>query len=843
MSARGWSTLKQTFASLCDLPDDERTIRLARLRSHDPALADRLTALLSADDVVDCTLEPFELLRGADADAGDVHADPLGLVGTTVNQFRIQEVLGAGGMGVAYRAQDTRLGRAVALKFLLPEYARDAIAKQRLLHEARTASTLDHPNVCTLLEICDSPHGPFLAMPAYPGETLQQQLARKGRIDPDEAVAIFRQVLRGLAAAHEAGITHRDLKPGNLLRTPDGTVKILDFGLARAGDVTRTRPHMRAGTVAYMSPEQLRGAAIDARSDLWSAGVVLYELLTGVRPFGSGADLSTIYLILHEEPASPSSRAPGIPAWLDDVVLRLLRRDPAQRFADAAAVLTALDAEAPSVAAPPIRASRWQRLKRSKVAAAALGLLVFTAAAAGPVLLRGPATALTPSIAVMPFVDTSPARDQQHLAEGIAEEVLNALIGVPGLRVSARPTTVQMRGAGATPRDVARLLDVGSVLEGSVHRDGEHVRVTARLLDTGSGRYHWSRTFERRFADIFQLQGEIASTVARALEVAAAPGPPHGATSNVVAYELYLRGLFHWNRRTPVDLRRAIDFFQQSTQHDPTYARSWTGLALAYVVLAVMDPAATELLGRAHSAADRALAIDAQLADAYAARAYAFHWQWRWAEATQSFERALALQPDNATVHQWFGEHLSLIGRFGDGERHMRRAIELDPLSIVSRNDLGLVYLMQSRLDEAIAQFAETARIDPGFPLPHLLLHRTYLAAGEFEAAAESGRRWAELTGAARADELMLLARAVGDAAMREDARRVLDRWQAQPVARWMDIAMYRTLVGDADIALDMLEIAHRERVPMFTSIIHAPWFDPLRDKPRFVALVTQIRP
>ncbi len=842
MSADEWVALKEAFAGLCDLPSATRTARLAHLRSRDPDLADRLEALLAADDVADSALARFETLSSGEEQTARADTDLLGLVGSTVNHFRVQDVLGAGGMGVAYRAQDVRLGRAVALKFLLPEYARDADAKRRLLHEARTASTLDHPNVCTLLEIGESEHGPFLAMPAYPGETLQQQLARTGRCSPDEAVDITRQVLRGLAAAHAAGITHRDLKPGNLLRTPDGTVKILDFGLAHADDVTRTRPRLRAGTLAYMSPEQLRGDTIDARSDLWSLGVVLYELLTGTRPFAGATELATIHPILHDEPPPPSAHASGIPAWLDGVVLRMLQRDPVDRYADADAVLAALDARA-TLPTPRARTSR-PRLRIAAVGATAAValLLVFVA---GPLMRRATTAhvAEDASIAVMPFVDTSPAADQQHLAEGIAEEILNALIAVPGLRVSARPTTLQLRGAGAAPIDIARTLEVGFVLEGSVHHDGERVRVTARLLDATSGRYLWSRTFERRFGDIFQVQSEIAGAVAQLLEVPAAPEAGPDPTTNIVAYELYLCGLFHWNRRTPLDLRRAIDFFVQATRHDATYARAWAGLGLAYVALGILDPAASELLSSAHNAAARALALDSALAEAHAAHAYAYHWQWRWEEATRSFERALALQPDNATVHQWYGEHLARIGRGADGERHMRRAMELDPLSIVAQNDLGIVFMVRRQLDRAIAQFEDVVRIDPAFPLPHLLLHRTYLAAGEYEAAAQAGRRWAELTGAADADELMLLARAVNSSTLRSDARAILDRWQQQPAPNLMDIAMYRTLLGDTDVALDLLETAYERRVPMFALIGHGPWFDRLRGQPRFEALVAAIRP
>jgi TolB-like protein/Tfp pilus assembly protein PilF len=446
------------------------------------------------------------------------------------------------------------------------------------------------------------------------------------------------------------------------------------------------------------------------------------------------------------------------------------------------------------------------------------------------------------SVAVLPFVDTSPDRTQAHLGEGLAEEILNALIAVPGLRVPARASSFRFQDRDLPAAELARQLGVAAVLEGSVHRAGDSVRISARLLDAGTGRYLWSHTFTREFRDIFAVQAEIGRTVASALQVRLAPASPRPPTENVVAYELYLRGLFHWNRRTPLDLRLAIDFFTQATQRDASFAQPYAGLALTYVTLALLDPAATDLLPRTHDAAARALALDPSLAAAHAARAYAYHWQWQWQDAEREFRRALALDPSYATAHQWYGEHLAKMGRFREGEAHLRRAIQLDPLSLVAQNDLALVLMLARRFDDAVAQLERVRRLDPAFPLRLNLLHRVQLAAGNAPAAAEAGRGWAELTGSADPDELELLALATADSSLRPRAMAVLERWQREPKPRLADIAMYRMLMGDDQGALAVIERAVEARTPMMAGLKVAPWHGPLRRDPRMQALLRQMR-
>lgn len=831
MDAVDWADLKRAFAELTDLEPEERAFRLARLSRERPALAERLGALLEADASADARLRRLEgALRGADHADAPAASDPLGLAGRTIGPFVIETVLGSGGMGVAYLARDTRLDRAVALKFLLPRQAMPADATT-LLHEARAASALDHPNVCTVFEVGEAEPGLFFAMPAYSGETLRQRLARSGRLDVDEAVALATQLLRGLTAAHAAGITHRDLKPGNLMVTRDGTLKILDFGLATIRDLHGADVAGTPGTMAYMSPEQLGAGEADERTDLWSAGVVLYEMLTGANPFGSGNALATPWSILHDP-----TPAPGVSPALDGFVLRLLSKDPADRPASAADALAELE----NIAVAASRGGVLRRAGMRRLLAAA-AIIALVSAAWSLLSDGGGDDGRPPSIAVLRFADASQDRSQSYLAEGFAEDLLDLLAHGGDLRVPGRRSSFALDRDSVPPAGIARLLGVDHLVDGSVEQVGDRVRGSARLVEASTGVVLWSYAFDRPLREIFALRTEMADAIAGALAVGHHTRRQVLPVRDPAAYELYLRGRFHWHRRTARDLAQAIDFFRQATALDSLFAAPWAGLALAWAVLPPLTGGQVELLDSAEHAAARALALDSTLSDAHAARGYARHWQWRWLEGEAELRRAVALDPSSSTAHQWLGEHLAKMGRGEEGERLLRRAIELDPLSLVARNDLGIVLMLGRRHEEAIAQFRDVSALDPSFALPLLLLHRTLLMVGEAEAAAEAGRRNAELSGLVDPAEVALLARATRDTALLADAFDILDAWQRTASPRWVDIAMYYCLLGEEERALDALERAVDTRAPMIVQIRASAWADPLRDDPRFRAILERL--
>lgn len=443
------------------------------------------------------------------------------------------------------------------------------------------------------------------------------------------------------------------------------------------------------------------------------------------------------------------------------------------------------------------------------------------------------------SLVVLPFVDISPDGDQEYFSDGITEEILNRLASITGLRVPARSTSFYFKGRNLPVAEIAAQLGVDAVLEGSVRRSGDRVRITTQLIEGRSDRHLWSETFDRDLEDVFEVQTEIAGIVAEAMRVRlVAPGELGGPppTLSAEAHDLYLRGLFHWNRRSAVDLGHAVSFFEEATRIDPAYARAWAGLALAYAVIPIgfttLMPQ-EEAWARVDAAADRALALDPTLAETHAARAVSYHFQWRSDDAEREYRRALALNPDYATAHQWYGEHLAKTGRSEAGVAAVRRAIELDPFSLVAQNDLGLVLLLNRQFPEAIAQWEHTVALDPGFAIPLYFLHRVHLMEGRLAAAEDAGRRWAELTGAMAVDAVVTLSRAPGDRDARRDALALLHQGERDPTPRWLDLAFYYTVLGELDAALHALEQGLRARTPMMVQVGMAPWFDALRGDER----------
>jgi eukaryotic-like serine/threonine-protein kinase len=856
-----WTALKDAFAELAELTPDARAQRLAEIAANDAELHARLVALLHADaEAAAPAITDFTSLPDA-----PLLDDPFRLRGHRVGRFLVLDVLGAGGVGIVYRARDERLGRDVALKLLLPHYAHDDVARERFLNEARAASTLDHPNVCTVYEAGTSEDGRvFLAMACYTGETLRARLARHGPFPIAEAVGIATQVLHGLDAAHRAGIVHRDLKPGNLLIAADGTVRILDFGLARARDAADlTVPGVQPGTVAYMSPEQLRGHDVDARADLWALGVVLYELLTGRAPFRRGHDLATLHAILHETPLPPSQLRPEVPPALDAVVLRLLEREPAARFADADTVLATLAAGVS--AAPP-------RRRRARIGQALMALSIGVMAFAGihasvrdsarfdSAAVAAAAGVVQHSIAVLPFTDA--AADTDYFGDGVAEEILHVLRSVPELHVSARASAYAFRHTELPLREIAARLGVRTLLGGRVQRDSGRLRITAWLVDGTTDRELWAQSFAGDANELAAMQTAIAQAVLGALELQRAAVDSVAvlrATLSHSAHEAYLHGLFHWHRRSPQSVQEAAHYFEQAIRLDSTFARAYAGLALAHAVLPVMTgtPAAFGLPNIERTAA-RALTFDPALADAYAALGYGYHQAWRWDDAERAFRRALELDPDHLAALQWYGEHAVKMGRADEAATLLARAVALDPLSAIVHLNHGLVLWLGGRTADAIARFEHAAALDPGMAIAQLLLFRARLFTHDFSAAAAAGRTWAALSGQAHPGDIDIVVRAVAgsagsageasgsgsatavDSAARAAALDVLRRWEEAQV-RIVDVVLCAVLLDEIEFALEALERAAALRNPLLAALRAGVWTEGLHDEPRFRRLLQEL--
>ncbi len=451
------------------------------------------------------------------------------------------------------------------------------------------------------------------------------------------------------------------------------------------------------------------------------------------------------------------------------------------------------------------------------------------------------------SIAVLPFMDMSPGGDQEHWADGIAEEILHTLARIPEIRVPARTSSFSFKGQNRPIGEIARELGVDHVLEGSIRTSGDRLRITAQLIDARVDRHLWSATFDPGPEDVFQVQTEIARTVAEALRVELAlpqGAPGHPSPPSGLAHELYLRGLFHWNRRSAPDLMLAVRHFEEAIAIEPGYARAWAGLALVHAVIPItfVPPIPIpEARSRMEEAAGRALALDPTLAEVHAALGLGYHYSWRWEDAERAYLRALELDSRSSTAHQWYAEHLAKTGRPSQALAAVERAMELDPLSLVARNDLGLVHLLNREFDGARAAWESLLATDPTFVIPHFFLHRLDLLEGNLAGAEEWGRRWAALSGAATVEEISLLTRAVADRALRPGALALLEAWESGPAPRWHDLAFYRTWLGDLEGAIRMLERGVEEGAPMMVQVGAAPWFDPLRGEADFQALVARV--
>ena len=623
--------------------------------------------------------------------------------GSRLGPYEIVSQLGSGGMGVVYTATDPRLKRTVAIKLLPPDLTRDETAKQRFLQEAVAASALDHPNICTIFEINETDDGQlYLVMAHYEGETLKERIGR-GPLELHDAIDIATQVGEGLAEAHGAGIVHRDIKPANLLVTKTGVVKILDFGLAKlAGTEGVTQTGTAVGTVAYMSPEQARGQQVDHRTDIWSLGVVLYEMLAGTPPFQGENLLSLSNAIMDGEP----SLLTGASSSAHSVVARALNKDKAKRYLSVSDLLAEM------------------RTLRSGADAATVATSAHTD---------------VPSIAVLPFADMSPEKDQDYFCEGMAEEIINALTKLENLRVVARTSAFQFKGQAIDLREVGRKLDVTSVLEGSVRKAGNRLRVTAQLINVDDGYHLWSERYDRVLDDVFEVQDEIASSVVDHLRVellgsARAPVVKR-PTESLEAYECFMKGRHY--RFTRYDVLGASQWFEKAIEHDSGFAAAHAGLADAITMAAVhwvIPP--REALAKAKQALKKALQLDAGLAEAYETDGRVRFWlQWDWDAAERAFRRALELNPASVEACCGYGSFLMYLGRPMEALVQFGKARELDPLSAYAVALDGLALYFARRYDEAILKCEQALELVPDYALAHMYLNWINLSCERYEEA------------------------------------------------------------------------------------------------------------
>jgi len=930
-------TIKEIFHAALDCEPDQLNAFLDETCGGDEVLHANVEALLASHRQAGNFIEtPIASLAASIVKNG--RADVL--MGQMIGHYKISKRIGRGGMGEVYLASDISAGRKAALKLLPTQFTGDAERMKRFQQEARAVAGLNHPNILTIYEVGADSSLRYIASELIEGETLRQRLGRES-MQLSEAVEIAIQVAGALAAAHEAGVIHRDVKPENIMLRPDGYVKVLDFGIAKLAEqevpvtmakeeallLVETNLGSVLGTVRYMSPEQARGAHVDRRTDIWSLGVVLYEMVTGHVPFTGDTPQKVMSSILEREPPPLTNYLAHSSAALQQIISKTLRKDRDERYHSAHHLLKALKdlrrnlefesffmngffdevkrrkvyrvaaayiiaaagiIQLASAAFPAwdlpnsalrlvimllligfplalvlgwifdltpqgIRATPTAALgthRRSNVIMLVAAGVIISAVAGLFLLPRVSAHKVDKSIAVLPFENASNEPNTEYLSEGISEALINSLSELQQLRVIARPTAFRYKGKDVDPRQVGRELGVTAVLTGKVRQMQDALNVQVDLVDAVTGAQIWGAGYDRNIADLVAVKQAIAQEVTAKLKLKLSSQEQRRLvnrdSTNAEAYQFYLRGRYFWNKRTSDGIKQAIEHFRQSVERDPNFALGYVGLADCYIGLTFYNFAAPhETMPKAKESAIKALALDNTLAEAHTSLAHVLtNYDWNWSEAEKEFKRSIELKPDYATAHEWYAIHyLTATGRLEEAVQEMKKALELDPASLVMNTFMGATLYYAGRYDEAIDQCRRTIQMDPNFAVAHWHLGLAYEQKQALDAATEEFKKAISQSGGS---PLMraALGRAYAESQKKHEANEMLNELNELAKREYVsayELATIYVALGNNEQGFQLLAKAYAEHSFHLVNLNVSPQFKSVRSDPRFQNLVQRI--
>lgn len=862
MDRRRWKDIESIYQAAIDKAEDQRRAYLDQVCADDADLRSEVEALLAFPESQGADLEVPALELVAQAHKKGAAS----LEGCRLGPCEVLSLLGKGGMGEVYLARDTRLDRQVALKVLPPEVTQDPERLKRFVREAKAASALAHPNIATIHELGEAAGVHYIVMEYVKGESLEARI-RKSGLGLGDILDISTQVADALDEAHRQGITHRDIKPANLMLTPQGQVKVLDFGLAKrtpqekpangtaARTQSQTTPGLIMGTVEYMSPEQVLGQEVDQRSDLFSLGVVLYQMATGTRPFKGDTSGAVFNAILNQTPPSPVRLNPELPGELERIINKALEKDRNFRYQNASDLRADLQrlkrdsgSDKTAITPPETTAVKQPLLARRWVLLAALAVLLIALAGSGAYLyLRR--TEQIDSIAVLPFTNVSGDPNTEYLSDGIFESLINSLAQLPNLRVVPRNVAFRYKRKDVDAQKVGKDLNVRSILMGRIIQRGDSLNVQTELVDTEKVSQLWGAQYNRKLADIQTVQEEIATEISDKLRLRLTVKEQKllakRLTENAEAYQLYLKGLYHWNMRTEEAYKRGIQCFNQAIDRDPGFALAYVGLAECYNGLVYGSYSAPrDVCPQAKAAALKALELQENLAEAYNSLAFVTEiYDWNWHEAEKGYKHAIKLKSNYPTAHLWYGIYLDSMGRFEESVLEYKRALELDPLSLPINTQIGFHYYLARQYEPAAKQLIATLELNPSFAYAHAHLGSTYRlkptlgdAVAEYQKAVSLEKdcpRYVAMLGSSYAT-----------AGKRSEALQILSDLQELSKRKYVDPVLRAFLLasmGRKEEAIAALEIGYEDHSYLMRWLKVQPNFDPLRSEPRFKDLLRRM--